>query len=618
MHRAFTVPSTANLALAIALAIVGGCTRRVNVAMPVPLAGEEPPIATELSSIPVHVSADLGALTRALNAAVPGRLSSNGCEDVPTLGCAEWFVEREAIDAWVDSAGHVSLGLSGHGGGRVTIGPINAASCGHGDSKPLRLRASVSAQPEWQPDYSLRTNANLTAQLLDRCVVTMFRRDASSLVEGVSNGVLRRLTGTIDHKIAGALDAQSRMNTAWQRMSEPIALGRIHGSDAWLQLRPRGIFSGSLVGHRNTVSAAFGFEVQPLLTMGARPLGPALAPLPPLAPPSTADSAFRIVLQASVPYDTIGAQLTRMLSGTTYRHRVRLLPDPEMTVRHIDVVGRRDTLILGVQVSGSVEGRLLVRGAFEPSPTGSGIVLRLDELDLGDFGGLRGRMLRLAHGLIDRPIRQLLDGRAIDLTHLTERARFLADSALNQTVDGVLDPNAAIERPTLEAIYSREDGIGLVLRANGTLKLALGDFMPRAEPELLWVNVAIHTDNDEKDEEEHVSLELLRDGSEVLAKRAVGHGRTWNDNTEMGPFALPLPAGIPASQCSRLGVRITKSIDGGRNGRRWKLRARISGRATDRPDVYGSGDSGPLDFGDGGGRPVSAIIELSCPRAEAQ
>lgn len=111
--------------------------------------------------------------------------------------------------------------------------------------------------------------------------------------------------------------------------------------------------------------------------------------------------------------------------------------------------------------------------------------------------------------------------------------------------------------------------------------------------------VLIHTETDDKDREEEVTIQIFH-GKRVYAETKVGGGDVWNDQTDQ-PFTLDSKRGFPEEDSEKGKLRISKGCHGSPTGCGWDMSVEVYGIAEDgvqsellrRTNIARMGDSNP-------------------------
>ncbi len=115
------------------------------------------------------------------------------------------------------------------------------------------------------------------------------------------------------------------------------------------------------------------------------------------------------------------------------------------------------------------------------------------------------------------------------------------------------------------------------------------------------VLVTLHTNDDDKDKEEHVTTSIMYDQNELLAQNVRGSGEVWPDHSQQ-TFGLKLSRAISESDSGRMKIVVTKSCHGSDTGCGWNMSAAVTGRLVgggtkpllNRTNNLRMGDSNPV------------------------
>ncbi len=432
-------------ALALA-ALLAACGHKVSNQAP-PRAHDAIDIPAQTSIIAVPVSADIGALARALEAEVPRTLWTIDQADqvcVPSRKIKVLFAKIKTPTLKCRLVGQVTRGplaIAGQGQNLIVTMPIHAVIHARDvggvlkqESAEADARVRAVARLDLNPDWTPRGKVDIHYDWTEAPHIDFLgkRIELTSTADTKLKGVIARLEQTLPRELA-KLHFREQVEQAWGAAFTSLQLNQAR-PPVWMRIAPQELNYGgySISGH--TLALRLGMKAQTETFVGDRPADPPRTPLPPLkrldvpagrilfAIPVIADYAQlepiiakALVKRSARPFDVPGlgpvnAQFQQVTAyGTTAGHiavglrftAARPGGKPShgtvwLTALPLNPANTREVNFSDLKVTGvtdSVGGDLLIKLANTPGLSAT-IADALAQNFSKDYGDLMGKVTR--------------------------------------------------------------------------------------------------------------------------------------------------------------------------------------------------------------------------------
>jgi uncharacterized protein DUF4403 len=232
-----------------------------------------------------------------------------------------------------------------------------SASCGTGEKAPLariQIRTTYSMDSTWR----IRTRSRVlkveraTMTDADECHMTFVGIDVTEKVLDAARKAIQSELHVADGRLA-SVDVRGAVAPVWAALQQPISL---RDTTIWLAFHPRQVSVGRVTVRDSIANATVTLLAQPVVVAGPRPSRDS-TPLPNISHLEQADTLVATV-EGAITYAAANAILRRQLVGRRLWIRGRRVTVRDATMSYI---GHR-RVSLGVQLSGSVEGRIYFVG----------------------------------------------------------------------------------------------------------------------------------------------------------------------------------------------------------------------------------------------------------------
>ena len=340
-------------ACCVLLILAAACGGRFEVPVPVLAAPLAPPPPSEPANITLPIAIAVSKIRAQLDTAFPvtDSLDRARCTALGGLVCHRYLYRRDSLDLRV-SGDRVQLRTRLRYGASVGIPGVGGiASCGFGADSMKRADVRLATTLFWRSDWRLGSRGTtVSADLLDRCEVTMLRFDASATMKRIVEAQTALIRQQIDSAVPAVANLAPVADSLWRMLQEPVALDS--SESVWLTMRPEGVSLTPLSGAGSTVNTALVLTARPRVVMGGKP-APESRPLPTLTL-GRRGSGIHVPVEIELPFSELSQKVTSLVSGEVAGKGIR--------IGEIKLWGVGDTAVVTVGVEGQVNGSLYLLG----------------------------------------------------------------------------------------------------------------------------------------------------------------------------------------------------------------------------------------------------------------
>ena len=258
----------------------------------------------------------------------------------------------------------------------------------------------IASEITIQPDLTVLVRSTpRPVSAVDRCVMKPVGLDITDPLMTAFDAQMQQMIPELDKRLTAALDLQSRMRAAWDRMAEPREIQ----TNVWLRWNPEAIGVMPVAVSGETLQTGLQLRVRPVVTAGGKPENVA-KPLP-LAYAASRDDSFRLQLPVQVEQVYLRDRLSKAMELdkggmplTAGKFKTRIVG--------ADVTGEGSQVQIQLAFEGDLSGTALLVGTpIYDAPTRTLSFPDLDyTLDSDQF--LLGSASYLAHGMVRDRLRQ--------------------------------------------------------------------------------------------------------------------------------------------------------------------------------------------------------------------
>jgi len=331
------------------------------------------------------------------------------------------------------------------------------AECGTKD--PLSIKVGYKTEISLNNKCQFESSTSLSKfDLMDPCIITLFKYDATSEVEKQVQGELKQLEEDIDKQIE-AIDIRSDLKLTWKELQEPIVIDGY----GFLYLNPTVASVSDLKFSKNKVAVDINLKVAPMVTTEALELK--VQALPELKE-FKKTRGIQMGIDISASYDSLSSMANKELRGKELKFK------------------RKKIIIKELKIEGSQDNRMVFSLHFEGSKSGVFYVTALPVFDtltqkismenMSFEIETKSLLLNTARWLFNDRILQELEKNAIfDLNPYLKDAQTTITKELNAPLTSDVDMSGSIDDMRIKEIFLTSNYLILRSELKGQLKLKM-------------------------------------------------------------------------------------------------------------------------------------------------
>lgn len=161
----------------------------------------------------------------------------------------------------------------------------------------------------------------------------------------------------IDKSITKYIPLKEYVQSIWESVQDPIDISTADYK-AWIRTTPQQLYSTPIEGQYGILQTTLGIHCLMEVFMGKTPrLATKATHIPPYKQYKTTDEKFSINILGDIPFEMVDSVAKSIMIGETFgdgRHQIK--------VDSIEVYGQEEQLIIGLQVSGFINGKIYLNG----------------------------------------------------------------------------------------------------------------------------------------------------------------------------------------------------------------------------------------------------------------
>ena len=321
----------------------------------------------------------------------------------------------------------------------------------------LKLKLTAKITPDW----------NLNAEIYYMGLSDLFAEEMGigplsikprSIIEGITQPLQKVMSDVISRKINEKYSLKAEMEKVWNAAQKPVLLDK--GYSTWLKITPQEIMLYPLYAGNNQVKLSLGLKSFAEVVVGPAPAAMPAVPLPGLKLGVNSDKCFRIALNTELFYKDILAIAAPLLLDR------ELGSDGESIIlKHLDIHGRGDKLVVDVETTGSYNGvfSLTCKPSFNPQTN----IFSVEDVDF-DMSS-RNLLLKSANWLLHGKIRGIIqEDINMGLAQRMRQVHEMAQTAMDQVklADHIF-LKGRVKEIKLNAVVVQTDKISVQVYAEG-------------------------------------------------------------------------------------------------------------------------------------------------------
>lgn len=331
-----------------------------------------------LSTLNVPVEIPVSELELQLNNSIKGLIYEDNSyeDDQDNLKARVWKLDRIRIVA-KDSTFLFEVPLKIWVSAGYKISPLGITMSGYKDTEfsiRLRLISKIGISPSWQvhsdtyvDSYDWITEPNVK--------VGTFKIPIKAMVSRLLNRNFEKISSAIDEQINGTIDLKKYAEVAWNLARQPVLLSKEY--DTWLVVQPSSVTMTPLLVSGNILRATIGVQAfTQTVTSVEKPTVPKASGLPQLQILDKVPGNFKIGLISLISYEEASRLASKNFSGKSYSF---VKGQYTVQVTGIEMYGQNERLVIKVNLTGSINGYIYLKGVpyYDPATQ----MLSLKDLD---------------------------------------------------------------------------------------------------------------------------------------------------------------------------------------------------------------------------------------------
>ena len=436
-----------------------------------PLAPDQPAALTTPSRISATIEFGLPSIASVIERDVPKRLSTID----ERIGCVNKrvFVFRVRANCDVDGfVGRGAISLYGRGdhllGSVAIFGTIEGQGANrftariHGDAEG-RAMVEIESRPTLGKDWSVDLNFSDSFHWTQPPVLHVLGRDIS--LTRYAEPSIRRQLGRIRAEAREAtrrLGLHDKAAKAWEQAFQPLQLAQ--DPAVWLQVTPASAGFAGVHADAKALSGSLELNGTAQTFIGEAPAAVTATPLPPLGDHVSEPGSFELLLPVRVNYDALRDKIMQAVAGS----------DAASLVKDMQIYPSSGKLVIGVRVakpgdSDPAAGEWLYL-SVTPSVDAGSQLLKISNLAADSSLPEGSPAAQLQSQLLDR-LKQVPD---IPYGPAYQSLLKAANERLNRPLKNGFRMEGELTSAKLDSIQLLADGVSVVLRASGNLRIAYG------------------------------------------------------------------------------------------------------------------------------------------------
>jgi len=183
-------------------------------------------------------------------------------------------------------------------------------------------------------------------------------------VDKIIKGNKSDINKKIDESLKEYVPMKTYAQNIWTSVQNPIDIST-NGYQAWIKTVPQQIYTTPIIGYQGKISTTIGVKCQMEIFMGKAPsVCKTEKKLPQLTMYARTDDNYAINILADIPYYVIDSVAKGVMVGQRFGEGKK-----SVVVDSIDIFGQNDKLIVGLDVSGFINGTIFLESVpyYDPA-----------------------------------------------------------------------------------------------------------------------------------------------------------------------------------------------------------------------------------------------------------
>jgi hypothetical protein len=332
----------------------------------------------------------------------------------------------------------------------------------------IKFNTKVSLNPDWGVSTVTSDNG---FDWISKPIIRIggFEIPITKIVERIIDEQQPDIARIIDTQVKGKINLKPYVTQAWQQVQSPILLNQEYRT--WLKITPQELQMTPLTNNGPNLKVSIGLKAITETIIGDKPVIDKLLAVPNLKTvPRIADD-FEIALVGKISYqeakklafDALKSQVFEFNNGKK-----------KVTVVGLDLYGQGEQIIAAIDLAGSLNAKVFLRGVPVFDPATNNLVLENVEFDVDTKNKLVKLADWLGHGKFLKAMTPYFKISIND--QLLEAKKMIQQNLANNKVNDQININGTLTSFVPDKIYVTPTGVEAVLIAKGNLSLLIKGF----------------------------------------------------------------------------------------------------------------------------------------------
>jgi hypothetical protein len=298
--------------------------------------------------------------------------------------------------------------------------------------------------------------------------IGFFEIPITSIIEKIMDKELPNVVKTVDNEV-GKINLKPQVEIAWKAVQEPFLINELY--QAWLKVTPKEIMMSPLSTKGRNIRVSIGMVAVTETFLGNKPTGAVMAQVPALNLKDKMDEKFEVGMITEISYPQIKKIAMEQTKGKTYEFNDG---KRKITVEDIDVYGQGEDIIVSTLLSGSLNGKVYLKGKPYYDPQSSSIKIKDLDYELDTKNKLFKAADWLAHGKFLKIMEPYF---AVSVaSQLEEGKKMIQENLAGNKLNKNINLNGKLTELTPQNMYVTPNGIQAVISAKGKLEVLVAGF----------------------------------------------------------------------------------------------------------------------------------------------
>ena len=295
-----------------------------------------------------------------------------------------------------------------------------------------------------------------------------FEIPITTIIEKIIDRELPNVTQSVDIEV-GKINLKPAVETAWKAVQEPFLINEAY--QAWLKVTPQEVMMTPLGTKGRNVRISLGMKATTETFLGAKPTAAVMAVVPPLKLADRLEDKFEVGMITQIPYEQARKLAMEQTGGKTYEFKEGKY---KITVTDIQLYGQGEDLVVATTLTGSLNGKVFLKGKPYFDQATSTIKMKDLDYDLDTKNKLAKTADWLAHG---RFLKMMEPHFSISIaSQLEEGKKMIQQNLAGNKINKSINLNGQLTNLSPDGIYITNAGIQTVITAKGKIEVLVAGF----------------------------------------------------------------------------------------------------------------------------------------------